>query len=322
MFSSTGIGYTILAGYLFIKVARKRIDFKYLGSVLIITTVFCTVPWVVLNTSEQKGVDRFRNLLELDPQKSRNGHYALAVYFENKGLYNQVERENQAQKRKFPAIFLAKQGFKFLNTNQIEKAFEVGKKALDIDPDLADAHRLLGKIYDSRESWDSAEVEFKTAINLNPGDPQIYADLGTHYLNIDSLDAALYYYHKALTLGTRDALVYNNLGSIYSDNNNWKKAIRTYQKAIKIAPGFVLPYYGLGIVFFNQGKIDQAISEFKRASEIKPDFALAHYNLACLYAQKGRREEAERELKLFSDYVSDKEDVQKLREQIESLLKK
>jgi tetratricopeptide (TPR) repeat protein len=322
MFSSTGVGYTVLAGYLFLKVVRKRKDFKYLGSVLIIATFFCTAPWILLNTSQQKGVERFRNLLELDPQKSRNGHYALAVYFKKKGLYGQVERENQAQERKFPALFLAKQGFTLLNTNQIDKAFEVGKKALDMDPALADAYRLLGKIYDSRESWDSAEVEFKTAINLKPGDPQMYADAGTHYLNIDSLDAALCYYHKALILGTKDALVYNNLGSIYSDNNNWKEAIRAYRKAIEIDPGFALPYYGLGIVFYNQGLIDQAISELEKASEVKPDFAAAHYSLACLYAQKGRREEAERELKLFSDYVANKEEVEKLKEQIDYLLKK
>lgn len=321
MFSSTGIGYTILAGYLFLKVARKRINFRYLGSVLIITTVFCTAPWVVLNTSEQKGVDRFRNLLELDPKKSRNGHYALAVYFEKKGLLGQTEKENQAQARKFPALFLAQQGFKFLNTNQIEKAFEVGKKALDMDPDLADAYRLLGNLYDLGGAYDSAEIEFRSAIRLEPGNPSMYAAMGTHYLITERADSALHYYGKALILGTRDAIVYNNVGNIYSDNNQWTEAITAYQKAIKIDPGFAGSYYGLGIVFFKQGLIDQAISELEKASEVKPDFAAAHYSLACLYAQKGRREEAEGELKLFSDYVANKEEVEKLKEQVESLLK-
>ncbi|MGB2698425.1 MAG: tetratricopeptide repeat protein, partial [Candidatus Zixiibacteriota bacterium] len=256
MFSSTGIGYTILAGYLFLKVLRKRIDFRYLGSVLIITTFFCTVPWVVLNTSEQKGVERIRNLLDLDPKKSRNGHYALAVYFGNKGLFGQVEKENQAQARKFPATFLVKQGFEFLNTNQIEKAFETGKKALDMDPDLADAHRLLGNLHDLGGVYDSAETEFKSAIRLEPGDPNMYAALGTHFLITERADSALHYYGKALILGTRDPVVYNNVGNIHSNNNQWTEAIAAYQRAIKIGPGFAGSYYGLGLVFFNQGQID------------------------------------------------------------------
>jgi len=322
MFSSTAIGYTILAGYLFLKVAGKRIDFKYVSSILLITAALCTLPWVMLNTSEDKAIERFRNLLELDPKKSRNGHYALAIYFGKEGLFDQMEKENQAQVIKFPAISSVKQGFEFLDANQMDKAFEACQKTLDMDPDLADAHRLLGKIHDSREAWDSAEVEFKTAIGLKPGDPQMYADLGTHYLIIGRLDTALDYYRKALILGTKDAVVYNNVGSIYSDYNKWIEAIRAYRRALEIDPGYAHSHYGLGIIFLNQGKIDQAISEFEKASEIKPDFAYAHYNLAYLYAQKGKREEAERELKFFSDYVSDTKEVEKLKEQIEFLLKK
>jgi len=322
LFSSTAIGYTILAGYLFLKVAGKRIDFKYVSSILLITAALCTLPWVMLNTSEDKAIERFRNLLELDPKKSRNGHYALAIYFGKEGLFDQMEKENQAQVIKFPAISSVKQGFEFLDANQMDKAFEACQKTLDMDPDLADAHRLLGKIHDSREAWDSAEVEFKTAIGLKPGDPQMYADLGTHYLIIGRLDTALDYYRKALILGTKDAVVYNNVGSIYSDYNKWIEAIRAYRRALEIDPGYAHSHYGLGIIFLNQGKIDQAISEFEKASEIKPDFAYAHYNLAYLYAQKGKREEAERELKFFSDYVSDTKEVEKLKEQIEFLLKK
>lgn len=322
MFSSTAIGYSILAGYLFLKLGKKRINFKYVGFVLIVTTIFCTLPWVLLNTSEQKGVKRLRDLLELDPKKSRNGHYALAAYFDKKGLSGEVDKENQTQAMIFPELVLVNQGFELFQKNQIDDAFELCREALRTEPDFAEAHLLFGKIYQARGVYHLAEKEFKVARKLLPAFVEPYVHLGHLYVITGRLNSAFHYYKRAALLQSRDAHVYNNLGNIYSGRKEWDKAINSYQKALTIDPDFAEPYYAVGIVFLNQNKIDQAISKLKKACESKTDFALAHYHLAYLYAKKGNRSEAEKELKLFSDYTSDKKQVEKLKKEIEYLLEK
>jgi Tfp pilus assembly protein PilF len=322
MFSSTAIGYTILSGYLFLKLAKNKVNFKYAGSVLIITTVFCSLPWVLLNTSEQSSVKRFRNLMQLDPKKSRNGHYALAAYFNKKGMFEEGDRENQAQADNFPELVLVNRGFELLSQNQLDKAFELCKKALAMEPDFAEAHLLLGKIYQTSKVPYLAEKEFKLAIKFLPAFVEPYAHLGHLYVFTQRLDSAFYYYTKAVSLRTSDPHVYNNLGNIYSKQKNWEKAFASYRKALELDHDFAEPHYGLGIVYLEQHEIDQALSQFKKACEIRPDFALAHYHLAYLYAQKGEKDKAEEELKLFSNYFSDENEVEKLRQMIDSLLKK
>jgi len=321
MFSSTAIGYTILAGYLLLKYAKKRVDFKYLGSVLVITAFFCTLPWVLFNTSEQKGVERFRNLLDLDPKKSRNGHYILAVYFDRKGLSSQVEKENRDQAEKFPELALVNQGLKFFGESKKDEAFELCQEALKIEPNFAEAYLLLGRIYDSEGVHHLADKQFRVARDLKPGDGEVYVAMGSHYIITQEYDSAFYYYRKALFLNVRDKDVYNNMGNIYSSKTEWNEAIRSYEMALRIDSGFAEPHYGLGVVFLKQDKIDQSIAEFKKASEIKPDFALAHYHLAYLHAQKGEKYEAERALELYATYASDEKSVAELKELIQSLLK-
>jgi len=173
MFSSTSVGYTVLAAALFLKLADKGVNFKYTGSILVITAVFCTLPWVLLNASEQRGVERFRHVLDLDPKKSRSGHYILAGYFDKKGMVAEMHRENQIQAEQYPELSLVNQGFDFLNRNQLDQAMELGRKALEIEPDLAEARLLFGKIYEARGYRRQAEREFKLARDLKPGEGKV-----------------------------------------------------------------------------------------------------------------------------------------------------
>jgi protein O-GlcNAc transferase len=245
----------------------------------------------------------------------------LAAYFDKKGLFDEMERENQVQAAKFPELVLMLQALKFYRNDKTDEALKVCREVLDMEPHLADAHRLLGKIHYSRGEHHQAEREFKMTLESAPGCQESYAYLGYLYSVSQRLDSAFYFYKRAIALETRDPNVYNNLGNIYSDRERWEEAITSYKKALEIDPDFAEPYYGLGIVFFKQNQIDQAISEFRKATDNRPDFALAHYHLAFLYAQKGERSEAERELDIFSRYASDKKEVEKLKELMESFFK-
>ncbi|GAG54137.1 unnamed protein product, partial [marine sediment metagenome] len=56
------------------------------------------------------------------------------------------------------------------------------KKALEIDPNIGQAHAVLGIIYANYEwDWLSAEQEFKQAVQLDPNSANI------HYFNAHSL---------------------------------------------------------------------------------------------------------------------------------------
>lgn len=322
MFSSTSVAYTVLAGYLLLKLTKKGIDLRYVTSVLVITTLFCTLPWVFLNTSEQKGVERFRHLMQLDPKKSRGGHYILAAYFDKKGLGVEVIREDQVQADVFPELALVELAIKSLREKDLDEALRLGKRALEIEPTLAEAHLLLGRIYQARGAHRQAETEYRLAIDLKPGEGKAYLNLGDLYVVREVQDSALHYYEKAAALNVRYPSLFTNMGNLYALKGSFRDALRSYKKALEIEPDFAEAYFGLGKVFFHQNKVDEAIPHFRKACERKPDFALAHHHLAYIYAQKGQKEEAERELKLFMDCAPDQREAEVVKREIESLLKR
>ncbi|MFQ6031652.1 MAG: hypothetical protein ACE5K2_01915, partial [Candidatus Zixiibacteriota bacterium] len=72
LFSSTGLGYTLLGVYLgfnyFRQVKIKKLNYIILA--LAWTAIFSTLPWIYVNAQEDKAVERFKTLLDLDVKRS------------------------------------------------------------------------------------------------------------------------------------------------------------------------------------------------------------------------------------------------------------
>src|SRR5439155_3966168 len=56
------------------------------------------------------------------------------------------------------------------------KVISAAQKALDLDPNLGEAHALLADVYQERWRWADAEAEYGRALELNPND--VAAHLG------------------------------------------------------------------------------------------------------------------------------------------------
>jgi tetratricopeptide (TPR) repeat protein len=50
------------------------------------------------------------------------------------------------------------------------KVVNAARKALELDPELAEAHVLLADIYQQQWHWNDAQVEYKRALELKPND--------------------------------------------------------------------------------------------------------------------------------------------------------
>jgi TolB-like protein/Tfp pilus assembly protein PilF len=72
------------------------------------------------------------------------------------------------------------------------KAREAAKRALDLDPDLAEAHAVLGNVAFSYD-WDfeKAELEFQSAIALGPNNPTSHHWYGHYFMMRNHLPQAL-----------------------------------------------------------------------------------------------------------------------------------
>lgn len=82
----------------------------------------------------------------------------------------------------------------------LEKAEASARKALEIDPDLAEAHFALGFVYEQRRMYDEEEAEMRVALALNPNHAHAHDSLADVYKFRGLLDEALAEYAIALRL--------------------------------------------------------------------------------------------------------------------------
>ena len=138
-------------------------------------------------------------------------------------------------------------------------AVESLKKAIQMDPNRAESHRLLGRIYLFYLAKTTEAIgALQTALKLDPDNPSVHQMLGVAHFR----------------------------------QNRYPEAIQALRRAIelnpKVSPDYPYhPYYDLGMVYLKQGKFDDAISCFERAVELDPDQIRAYYSLGNAYIRQG-----------------------------------
>ena len=167
------------------------------------------------------------------------------------------------------------------------------KRALELDPELAEAHSALGVVNTEYEwNWESAEREYRRALALNPGSAstrQAYADFlsrqGRH-------DEALRTIQDAMRLDPLSPPVNGMLGTVYFHARRYEEAIAQYKRTLEMRREQVLTRFYLGLAYLQTGEHAEAISEFEAALRYSSGVPLARAGLACAYGMAGRTEEA------------------------------
>jgi tetratricopeptide (TPR) repeat protein len=116
-----------------------------------------------------------RIVVEKDPLTPEE-HLNLGVAYEKSGEFDNAIKEYKLAARKQPIAYLYL-GNAYFQKREWTQAEHYYKKAIEIDPNSADAHNNLAWLYYIRgENLDDAERLAIQAINLNPSKEHVYRD--------------------------------------------------------------------------------------------------------------------------------------------------
>jgi tetratricopeptide (TPR) repeat protein len=319
MFSAVGLGYTILGLYLLLRFIKDKMRLEYLTMILVITSLYSTVPWIALNSSEPNSTQRFRNLLLIDPRKSPNGHFVLVKYFKTHGQEEEIEKQNQVQRELLPELPLIVDGKKLLVNGELDSAEAKFRQAKEIAPRFSEAHHNMGMVYLAKRSLDKAEMEFKEAIELAPFAPGAYVSLGNLYAVKGDTNSALDSYEKAIFLKWPDPEPYYNVGLIYFRKGDMDKAEDFFKKTLRLKSDFEDAYLGLGNVYKEENKFQKATEMYQTAIRLKPDLAIAHLQLGMTYLYLHSNEEAIKELERYLELDPQSKSAEEVRNILQEL---
>ena len=105
---------------------------------------------------------------------------------------------------------------------------------------IANLHNNLGNAYLELDQLKDAAASYRKAIELNPQYAQAHSNLGNAYLKLGQSRNAITVCKKAIELDPGFGGAYNNLGLAYSALRQFKDAITVCKKAIELNPQFVV----------------------------------------------------------------------------------
>lgn len=171
------------------------------------------------------------------------------------------------------------------------------QKAVSINPFIVKKHFAIGYAYFKQSKYQEAIDVYSEVIKINPKFILAHVALGYAYERLGQYDRAEESFKQAISLNKSVADGHAGLGFILFRKGNLKEAFNEYDKALKANPNYALAHTGLGYVYFALGKKDNAFSSFKTAIEINPDDFYARNALGYYYYDKGDFELALNEFK-------------------------
>lgn len=169
------------------------------------------------------------------------------------------------------------------STEARPEAREAAVRALELDPNLGEAHTALGLV-EAEYEWDfvAAEQSFQRALALNPSSATGHAWYAHFLVSQNRLDAALREMRRANRLDPLSPIIEANIGWLHLYAGQLEVAEECLRTTLGHEPGFAVAHYYLGILLAVQGRDDEARTELARAIEISggADYARAALGFA------------------------------------------
>ena len=175
----------------------------------------------------------------------------------------------------------------------LPKAKAAAIKALELDPNLGEAHNSLAFCLDGFD-WDfaSAGKEFQRAIELNPGYATAHHWYAWHLSMVGRDDEALGEMRKAQSLDPLSLIINADLAELLLIEHIVDESVQQSRKTIEMDPNFAFAHNQLAQAYLQKQMHAEAIEELQKAIQLSGGSPTCTANLARAYAASGKRNEA------------------------------
>ena len=171
------------------------------------------------------------------------------------------------------------------------KVISAARKALELDPDLAEAHVLLANVQQELWHWADAEAEYRRALELNPNDADAHAGLALWLLCRGRTDEAVAWAQRGREL---DPLAVSgaSIAWILFQSRRYQDAIRELRSALAVQPDDASALSSLGFTLVANNQAGDAIPVLGKAISLSNGSPAATGVLVRAYSHNGQRIDA------------------------------
>jgi protein O-mannosyl-transferase len=174
-------------------------------------------------------------------------------------------------------------GRALLNSGNVNDAIAMLSNAVSRNPNLAEAHNLLGVAYEAKGMRDRAFESLQKAVKHDGNNADYLNNLGYLYFKNANYDKAAKYLKRAVKFAPQVQRYWNNLGLTQAQRANFDEAYECFARAVGEFEGH------MNVANRSQamGYDKQAIKHLEQARALRPATAEVLFRLAFLYKRAG-----------------------------------
>jgi len=190
----------------------------------------------------------------------------------------------------------ARLGASYLQAGNLQEANERLKRALELDPENADAHAAYAILQMRLEEPEKAEHHFERALDIDPDSPRLKNNFATMLCDRGEYDRAIDLFLQAADdrLYETPAFAYDNAGTCALDAGRDEEAREYLVQARKSDPGFQRPVIKLAELAFEDGDADEAAGYLETYHDLGRASARSLWLGVRIERRRGNPDEAER----------------------------
>lgn len=173
-----------------------------------------------------------------------------------------------------------------------DEALKASRQAIRLKPDSSESYLNMGVAYANLGQFKESAESYRAALRLDPYNADAHFALGVTYGKMSRTEDEVQEYKRALALKSDNPAAYDRLGLGYMRLNRFGDAVEAFKQEIMLKPDDAAAYDNLGVAYLKMNRNDEGVEAFKQAIRLKPDFARAYYNLGVGYIALGDRDNA------------------------------
>jgi TolB-like protein/DNA-binding winged helix-turn-helix (wHTH) protein/Flp pilus assembly protein TadD len=171
------------------------------------------------------------------------------------------------------------------------KVVNAARKALELDPELAEAHVLLADIYQQQWHWSDAQAEYKRALDLKPNDAAAHVGFAHWLLCQGRTQEAVTWTERGRELDPIEVSG-TTIGQTLFFAHRYDEATHELRSVLAVQGDSASALWYLGYSLIAKGQPDDAIPVLEKAVSITNRSSGVIGVLIRAYAHAGRRKDA------------------------------
>jgi tetratricopeptide (TPR) repeat protein len=178
-----------------------------------------------------------------------------------------------------------------------DDALQSFRTAIASDPDYVEAHFALAGVLLAQERSEEAWESLDRAVKIDPEYTEAWLTLGWLHEQSGRFDAAEAAYRRCIELEPEDFETHLRLGNLLYEAGRPTDAVKSLENGLRLSPDHAQAHNNLGSALLAVGDVRRASESFERALKFDKNSAEAHANLGTALQFQGRYFQAATELR-------------------------